>query len=128
MIIYKNTSNTVVLTLAEKQTSATHDWLFELSNDMGNPTKYFSSVDISNFPDRYNKFTITEGIDVTLELSGSWSYKVYEMPVMSPPSLDKTLALAICETGQCLVIDTIENQVINFDEDELKQTNTFDEP
>jgi hypothetical protein len=133
MYIIKNTSNTVVVTLTEKATITNHDWLFEFSNGLeGSPKKYCSAVDISLYPERYNEFVIIDGpvedpANGTLNFTptGSWDYKVYEMPVSSPPALVPTGYLAICETGSLKVFDSTETVKIPFVGDNVKSNKVF---
>ena len=131
MYIVKNTSNTVVVTLDEKAVSTTHDWLFEFKNEQTGGIKYCSADDISLYPERYNEFVIVDApveipLNGTLNFnSGSWSYKVYEMPVASPPSLTPAGYLAICETGSLKVFDTTEDVNISFNGDNEKYNAVF---
>ncbi len=133
MILIKNTSNTVILTLKEKQTIAAPDWLFELINDLTGQKKYFHAEDISNYPDRYNKFIIIDNSSVELPGSGQmnflptgkWTYNVYEVAQASPFDSDPSHG-NLCETGTCEVILEGDNDVKTFDQDEDKNTAVFD--
>lgn len=132
MYIKKNQSNDVILTLNEKAVSNTHDWLFEFKNQTTGEIKYCSAVDISIYPDRYNEFNIIDNptedaSNGTLNFTptGSWTYKVYEMPVASPPSLTPGGYLAIAEEEECDVYDPNETTNITFDADEEKDNAVF---
>ena len=134
MKILKNTANPVVLTLDEKATITTHDWLFEFTSDDTGEVKYCHASDVSSYTDRYNRFTITDSAtedaqNGTLDFSpvGTWRYRIYEMPVSSPPSLTPTGYLAIVETGQVKVIDPSATSDAKFDDDETKDIATFDQ-
>ena len=60
-IITRSTNSTLVFTLKEKQTLTSPYWLFELRfRGDGTTTKTFIASDISGFPDRFNKFLVTE--------------------------------------------------------------------
>lgn len=133
MYIQKNISNTVVLTLSEKQTSTIHDWLFEFTNDSTGEVKYCAALDSSAYVSRYNEFTITDSTtedpyNGTLNFSptGQWSYRVYEMPDSSPPALTTTGYLAICEEGMLIVYDSTENARTSYDEDENKSNAVYE--
>lgn len=52
--------------------------------------------DTSSYTDRYNKFTFTEGTDVTLE-AGTWEYRVYEQT--SPSNTNHINATGELEVG-----------------------------
>lgn len=123
------------LTLSEKATSGSHDWLFEFKNEQTGQIKYCSAEDISSYPDRYNLFVITDSAvedayngTLNFDLTTDWSYKVYEMPVASPPSLTPTGYLAIVETGSVKVVDNSPDPDSFFDEDDDKDNAVFDEP
>lgn len=125
LYLYKNQSNNIVLTLDEKATNSTHDWLFEFTNDITNAVKYATLSDISTTPLRFNEFVLIEPDDVLLQ-EGSWTYKVYEMPVSSPPSTNPNLAYGIVEVGKVWVEDVTVDVVDSFDEDENEEQPTFE--
>lgn len=125
LYLYKNQSNNIVLTLDEKATNSTHDWLFEFTNDITNAVKYATLSDISTTPLRFNEFNLIEPDDVLLQ-EGSWTYRVYEMPVASPPSTNPNLAYGIVEVGKVWVEDVTVNVVDSFDEDENEEQPTFE--
>lgn len=99
LLIRKNTTNTVILTLKEKQTLTTPVFLFRLINDIENREISFIAADTSAYTYRYNKFSIQEtsgandlltGV-VTLNPPGFWRYEVYEQS--SSTNLDYLLSL-----------------------------------
>jgi hypothetical protein len=67
--------------------------------------------------------------NATLNFSptGSWSYKVYEMPSASPPVLVPAGYLAICETGSLKVFDSTEGVNVNFNGQDIKSNAVFDD-
>lgn len=110
LYIIKNTANNVVLTLTEKQTIATPDWLFEFTNETTGEVKLFTAPDISPATLRYNQFTITETTtedlyagNVELDPTGYWLYNIYEMNPTSPVDLDPVNAVTLVEQGKVLV-------------------------
>ena len=133
MYIVKNTSNTVVERLADKATSSGSDWLFEFTNGIrGNPKKYCSAVDISSYFDAYSEFIIIDNptedpSNGTLNFfpTGSWKFKIYEMPVASPPSLTPTGYLAIVKEGDLKVYDPNETDNKHFNGDNQKSSISF---
>jgi hypothetical protein len=134
MYLVKNQANTVALTLNENQSTTLHDWLFEFTNEFTGDVKYCSAVDVSLWPDRYNKFTITDSTienaaSGTLDFTptGTWSYKIYEMPVASPPSLTTTGYLKIVKTGVAIVYDSTETTNTNFNAEETKNNGVFND-
>lgn len=115
MRIEKNTSNIVVVTLNEKQTTNGPDFLLELTNDYTKKSQVLSVVDISNFPEAYNKFIIYEPNDISLSPSGQWSYRFLEMTPTSPKDQDPDNAITVLETGICVVFDPSENLTVSDD-------------
>jgi len=132
--IRKNQANTVVLTLNEKATSTTHDWLFEFTNELTGQTKLFTAFELSSNTSRYNEFVITESATenlyngtVTLSPTGYWNYTIYEMADTSPTILLPASAIGVVETGKVFVYDSTENINYTFTSDESKNNQVFDQ-
>ena len=135
MNIQKGIDNTVVLTLSEKSTLLSPEYLIEFTSNLaGSKTsKVVALTDISDYIESYNKFIITESNTEDLQNSivylspvGKWSYIVYEMESSSPRNMNTADAVGIVETGICEVegVDEVRNV---FDEDETKNNGVFDE-
>ena len=135
MNIQKGIDNTVVLTLSEKSTLLSPEYLIEFTSNLaGSKTsKVVALTDVSDYIESYNKFIITESNTEDLQNSivylspvGKWSYIVYEMESSSPRNMNTADAVGIVETGICEVdgVDEIRNV---FDEDETKNNGVFDE-
>ena len=81
ILINKNSSNEVVLTLSEKTSITSPTYLFEFTNDSTKQTKVFISADYSNNKERFNVFNIIETsteVPLTGRVSltiGDWKYK-----------------------------------------------------
>lgn len=112
ILITKNTTNNIVLTLAEKTTLTNVVYLFEVINDSGSKGKCFIAEDISPNPVRYNEFNLIENTTedllngtFELELSGFYKYNIYEQT--STTNLNPTLAINLIETGKLNVTSTI---------------------
>jgi hypothetical protein len=80
--IERNSANTLALTLKERGT-ATY-YLFKFQSDNTEDVKYCIATDSSAYPDRFNKFTITEqtspdnlNAEVEMTTEGQWRYFVY---------------------------------------------------
>jgi len=82
--ILRNSANTVAVTLTERGTAAYY--LFEFRSDTTETVVYCIAQDSSSFPNRFNKFTITEvgagtatpaSGEVKLENDGQWRYYIY---------------------------------------------------
>jgi hypothetical protein len=125
MVITKNSSNIVTLTLDEKATLTNHDWIIQFTNCTTGKSKTKLVTDVSSFPTRYNKFVIVEPTDVELSPSGQWTYSVYEVPLSSPPINDISQAVKVVETGICDVKES--TTVVTFTDGEAKNNGVFDE-
>ena len=106
--IVRNSANEVALTLTERGT-ATY-YLFKFQSDNTENVKYCVATDSSAFPDRFNKFTITEqtspdnlNAEVEMTTEGQWRYFVYANS--SSSNLDPTGLLEL-ESGIVKVTGT----------------------
>jgi len=79
-------SNVVVLTLSEKITISSPNFLFEFINNQTQIKYYCISADLSLYPERYNKFTIVVKTttpsplvgEIQIPLGDEYTYNVYE--------------------------------------------------
>ena len=106
--IARNSANEITLTLTEKGT-ATY-YLFKFQSDNTEAVEYCIATDSSLYPDRFNKFTITEtstpdnlNAEVELPTEGQWRYFVYANS--SGSNLDPT-GLTELESGIVKVTGT----------------------
>lgn len=114
ILINKNTTNKVILTLSEKTTSTNAKYLFEVINDMSNEVKCFIAADISTNKLRYNEFEFIENVTenllngtFSLTLSGFYKYNVYEQS--STTNLNPLLALNLIDKGKLNVVSQISS-------------------
>ena len=117
ILINKNTTNKVILTLSEKTTLTNAVYLFEVTNDMSNTVKYFIAADISTNKLRYNEFDFIENVTedllngtFSLELSGFYKYNVYEQA--STTNLNPLLALNLIDKGKLNVVSQLSSYPI----------------
>lgn len=111
VVINKGQSNTVTVTLKEKTTISNAYYLWEFISKASGEKKYcIQPVDLSQYTDRYNQFTITEKTnpnpiagEVTLATTGEWQYNVYQQA--SSTNLSPT-GKTIVESGLVQVIGT----------------------
>lgn len=104
----KDTVNTFVLTLTEVTTISNPYYLFEFEDEFdtsSNPI-YWIGADTSQWPSRYNLFTLEEPTDVEL-VKGQYKYKVYESPTST---LDPT-GLNMIEEGRMVVAGITVNSI-----------------
>jgi hypothetical protein len=106
--IERNSANEIALTLTEKGTAAYY--LFKFQSDNTEAVEYCIATDSSLYPDRFNKFTITEqtspdnlNAEVELPTEGQWRYFVYANS--SATNLDPT-GLTELESGIVKVTGT----------------------
>jgi len=99
--IERNSANEIALTLTEKGTAAYY--LFKFQSDNTEAVEYCIATDSSLYPERFNKFTITEqtspdnlNAEVELPTEGQWRYFVYANS--SATNLDPT-GLTELESG-----------------------------
>lgn len=114
ILINKNTTNKVILTLSEKTTLTNAKYLFEVINDMSNEVKCFIAADISTNKLRYNEFEFIENATedllngtFTLTLSGFYKYNVYEQA--SSTNLNPLLALNLIDKGKLNVVSQLSD-------------------
>ena len=106
--IERNSPNEIALTLKERGT-ATY-YLFKFQSDNTEAVEYCIATDSSAFPNRYNRFTITEqtspdnlNAQVEMTTEGQWRYYVYANS--SSSNLDPT-GLVELESGIVKVTGT----------------------
>lgn len=119
--IERATSNEVIVTLTEKVTiSAPYYFLFSFTSQTTNITKNFLCADTSSYPDRYNKFSITEvasgsedlnnGI-VNLQPEGFWNYKIY-----AQNSSSNLLPLSADELVEEGIVRVMGSDIVTYNE------------
>ena len=101
-------ANEIALTLSEKGSAAYY--LFKFQSDNTEAVEYCVATDSSLYPERFNKFTITEqaspdnlNAEVELPTEGQWRYWVYANS--SASNLDPT-GLTELESGIVKVTGT----------------------
>lgn len=96
----KNSSSEIVLTLTEKQTLTTPNYLFWFKSRGTNQEVAFvvlNADDTSGFKDRFNEFTIDVNDYFENSPEGDWEYKIYEQT--STSNTDPALAANLLEVG-----------------------------
>ncbi len=77
----KGQTQSMILTLTEKQLLTNPNYLFVFTNRSSNVEIKFillNAADISLYKDRYNKFSITTNTYFNTALNGQYNYQVYE--------------------------------------------------
>lgn len=100
-----NTAAELILTLTEFVTIHTPYYLFVFSNVTTKDVVTMIKAEIddeSEYPQRYNKFTIDASVVFDGQQSGEWHYKVYQQS--SPTNIDPEATDGILEYGK-LILD-----------------------
>ena len=95
----KGQTNSIVLTLTEKQLLTNPNYLFVFTNRSSNLQVKFvqlNAADISLYKDRYNEFSIVTNTYFGSSLNGQYVYNIYEQ--VSTSNTDPT-GLNLLETG-----------------------------
>ncbi len=117
----KGQTQNIILTLTEKQTLTSPNYLFIFENRSTNTDVKFvklNNTDISQYKERYNEFSIVVNSYFNTSLNGQYTYTVYEQA--STSNLDPT-GLNLLETG----IMELEGTTISFTEYETTSTFTI---
>jgi hypothetical protein len=120
--IERNSANTVALTLTEKGT-ATY-YLFKFQSDNTEAVEYCVATDSSAYPERFNKFVITEqtspdnlSAEVELPTEGQWRYWVYANSSSSnldPTGLEELESGIVKVTGTSTPVTTYSGGNSNY--------------
>ena len=80
------------------------EYLFEFIEEQTDESLFCILTDTSLNTERFNEFTVTDGVDVTFLLNGFYTYKIYEQANGSG-NLDPD-GLTIVEVGRMHVYET----------------------
>lgn len=95
----KGQTDSIILTLTEKQLLTNPNYLFVFTNRSSNLQVKFvqlNAADVSEYKDRYNEFSIVTNTYFGSSLNGQYVYDVYEQ--VSTTNTDPT-GLNLLETG-----------------------------
>lgn len=96
----KGQTNEIILTLKEKQTLASPNFLFVFTHRGTNTEVKFvklNNTDTSLYKDRFNSFSILTNTYFQSQQVGEWEYEIYEQT--STTNTDPSLATKLLETG-----------------------------
>ena len=125
MLLNKNSSNKVILTLNENVTlSSPFYFLFEIINTDTFEALFFTAEDVSSNSCRYNEFviTLTNGVTdntiglIDLEQNGFYKYNIYQQS--SQFNLDKDLTEGLLETGIVYVEGEVKPVKTSYNDNE----------
>ena len=95
----KGQTQFIYLTLTEKQLLQSPNYLFVFTNRSSNQQVKFvklNNTDVSQYKDRYNKFSIVVNDYFGSSLNGQWDYQVYEQ---TSPTNTNPAGLNLLESG-----------------------------
>jgi hypothetical protein len=116
----KGESNTMILTLTEKQTLTSPNYLFRFTNRTTGAEVTFvktNASDSSAFKYRFNEFSIITSGQFSNQPSGEWLYYVYEQA--SATNRDYTKATGLLEEG---IMRLNESTVFEYTQHEPENT------
>ena len=118
----KGQTETVILTLKEKATLSAPNYLFIFTSKVTNLEVKFvllNNTDLSNYKDRFNKFSLVINTYFANVLPGEYGYTIYEQT--SSSNLDPSLATGILETGQMALNNSTDFEFTTYN----ATTNTY---
>jgi hypothetical protein len=120
--LIKGQVNKIILTLSEKATLTSPNYLFYFKSRNTNETVAFvilNNADLSAYKERFNAFNITVSSYFANKLPGEWSYQIYEQT--STSNLIPSQATSLLESGQASLNDTSQFSFTTYS----NQTNTY---
>lgn len=120
--LIKGQVNKIILTLSEKATLTSPNYLFYFKSRNTNETVAFvilNNADLSAYKERFNAFNITVSSYFANKLPGEWSYQIYEQT--SSSNLIPSQATSMVESGQATLNDTSQFSFTTYS----NQTNTY---
>lgn len=118
----KGQTENIVLTLTEKATLTSPNWLFIFKSRTTNETISFvilGSSDLSSYKDRFNSFNIVVNTYFANKTSGEYSYTIYEQT--STSNTNPANATGIVEVGQMNLKDATDFSFTSYN----NTTNTY---
>lgn len=116
----KSETNTVILTLMEKQTLTTPNYLFRFTNRTTGAEVVFvktNASDSSAYKYRFNQFSIITSGYFSNQPSGEWLYYIYEQA--SATNRDYTKSTGLLEQG---IMRLNESDVFEYTQHEPENT------
>ena len=129
ILLNKNSSNKVILTLSESVTIVSPSFfLFEFISDDNLESIFFTAEDVSTNTCRYNEFviTLTDGATdntiglIDLDLNGYYKYNVYQQS--SQFNLNPSFAEGLIENGKVYVKGELKPVTVSYN---TNQNNTY---
>lgn len=119
--LVKGQTNQVVLTLKEKQTLTSPNYLFRfVHRGLNTEVKFvvLNNADTSAYKDRFNQFSLVTNTYFSTAESGEWEYYIYEQT--STTNTNPANATGLLETGIMRLTDSA-----SFSYTKYQTSNTF---
>jgi hypothetical protein len=102
--IQKNSTTSLIVTVTELTTVTPVYYLFEFEHQQSFEKEYCILTNISTNKERYDEFSIVDGVDVTFPFDGYYIYRIYQQT--SSVNLDPELSDGLVEEGRAHVFET----------------------
>lgn len=103
LIIQKNASTPLIVTVTELTTIPNPNYLFEFVHEQSFKEYRCVLTNISTSTPRFDEFILIDGVDVNFDYNGYYIYNIYEQ--QSPGNLDPINTVGLVETGRAEVIE-----------------------
>lgn len=97
----KNSPSTMIVTVTELTTVSPVHYLFEFEHEQSFLKYYCILPNLSTATSRYDEFLLTDGVDVTFDYDGYYTYRIYQQT--SSTNLDPDLSDGLVEEGRAHV-------------------------
>jgi hypothetical protein len=97
----KNSISTMIVTVTELTTVTPVHYLFEFEHEQSFLKYYCILPNLSTATSRYDEFVIEDGVDVTFDYDGYYTYRIYQQ--ISSTNLDPDLSSGLVEEGRAHV-------------------------
>lgn len=118
----KGQTDNIVLTLTEKATLSSPNWLFIFQSRVTNEKVSFvilGSSDLSQYKERFNSFDIVVNTNFGSKTSGEYTYEIYEQT--STSNTNPANATGLVEVGQMSLKDATDFNFTSYN----NTTNTY---
>ena len=103
LIIQRNGSSPLIVTVTELTTIASPKYLFEFIHEQSFKSYVCILTNVSIATLRYDEFLLIDGVDLNFDYNGSYVYNIYQQT--SSVNLNPTLSQGIVETGRAEVVE-----------------------
>ena len=99
--IQKNSTSNLIVTVTELTTVSPVYYLFEFEHEQSFLKYYCVLTNISSSIARFDEFQLEDGVDVTFDYDGYYTYRIYQQT--DPVNLDPDMSDGLVEEGRAHV-------------------------